>query len=61
MQDSGMVEGMKIIDSLLDFDCDACIQGKQTIQPFLKESTTQYSEIGELVVTDLWGPAQITG
>ena len=56
-----MVEGMKVINSLLDFDCDACIQGKQTVQPFPKESTTQYSEIGELIVSNLWGLAQITG
>jgi len=41
MWDSGMAEGMKVINSPLDFDCNACIQGKQTVQPFPKESTTQ--------------------
>ena len=61
MRDSGMVQGMKVIPSPLDFDCDACIQGKQSAQPLPKESHTEYTEIGELIVTDVWGPAQITG
>ena len=61
MWDSGLVEGMKVIESLFDFDCIACIQGKQAIQPFPKELTTKYLEIGELIVTDLWGLAQVTG
>src|SRR5258708_4080245 len=46
MQDSSMVEGMKVIESLLDFDCEACIQGKQTVQPLPKELTTEYSKLG---------------
>ena len=60
MRDSGTVQGMKVIPSPLDFDCDACIQGKQSAQPLPKESHTEYTEIGELIVTDVWGPAQIT-
>src|SRR5258708_31725830 len=60
MRDSSMVEGMKVIESPLDFDCEACIQGKQTVQPLLKELTTEYSKIRELIVSNLWGPAQVT-
>ena len=61
MQDSGTVHGMKVIPSPLNFDCNACIQGKHTVHPLLKESTTQYMDIRELIVTDIWGPAQVTG
>jgi hypothetical protein len=45
----------------LEFECDACIQGKSTAQPVPQESSSKYREIGELVVTDLWGPAQVMG
>src|SRR5258705_5146975 len=60
MQDSGTVQGMKVIPSPLDFNCNACIQGKHTVHPLLKESTTQYTDIGELIVTNIWGLAQVT-
>ncbi len=61
MYDQGRVEGMKVIPSPLDFNCKACIQGKAMALPVPKESNTKYWEIGELVVMDLWGPAQVTG
>ena len=61
MLDSGTVVGMKVIPSPINFDCDACIQGKHSVYPLPKESTTQYTEIGELIVTDVWGPAQVIG
>ena len=60
MQDSGTIQGMKVIPSPLDFNCNACIQGKHTVHLLLKESTTQYMDIGELIVTNIWGPAQVT-
>jgi GAG-pre-integrase domain len=61
MRDSGTVQGMKVIPSPLDFDCSVCIQGKHAVHPLPKESTTQYTDIGELIVTDIWGLAQVTG
>src|SRR5258708_28502492 len=61
MQDSGTVHGMNVITSQLNFDCNACMQCKHTDHPLPKESTTQYTDIGELIVTDIWGPAQVTG
>src|SRR5260370_35232631 len=61
MHDPGTVEGMKIIPSLIDFDCDTCIQGKHSVHSLPKESTTEYKEIGKLIVTNIWGPAQING
>jgi hypothetical protein len=61
MVEQGRVDGMKIIPSPFNFECEACIQGKSTVQPVPRESNTKYQEIGELVVTDLWGPAQVIG
>ena len=40
--------------------CSSCVQGKAHCQAFPKESTTKYEKYGEKIVTDLWGPAQVT-
>ena len=61
MKEKNLVEGMEVIQSPLEFICEACIQGKQVTKPLPKKSQTLYSEIGELILTDLWGPAQVKG
>ncbi|KAA1479047.1 hypothetical protein DENSPDRAFT_750963, partial [Dentipellis sp. KUC8613] len=38
-----------------------CIKGKQDVQPFPKESASRYAEIGDLTVSDVWGPARRPG
>ncbi|CEL57201.1 Retrovirus-related Pol polyprotein from transposon TNT 1-94 OS=Nicotiana tabacum PE=2 SV=1 [Rhizoctonia solani AG-1 IB] len=43
----------------LDFECKTCIQAKAHQRPFPKDSKTEAKEIGELIVTDVWGPAQV--
>jgi hypothetical protein len=42
----------------LNFACDVCIQAKHAKRPFLQETTTECSEIGELTYFDTWGPAR---
>lgn len=42
-----------------DFFCEACVQGRQTVTLFPKHSETKYNTVGELVVTNVWGPAQV--
>jgi hypothetical protein len=56
------VSGMEIIESPegLNFECEPCIQAKAHTRPFPKESSTEIKEIGELIVTDVWGPAKTT-
>ncbi|CEL60459.1 Retrovirus-related Pol polyprotein from transposon TNT 1-94 OS=Nicotiana tabacum PE=2 SV=1 [Rhizoctonia solani AG-1 IB] len=51
---------MEIADDAigLNFKCEVCTQSKAHTRPFPKESATKVSEIGELVVTDVWGPAR---
>src|SRR5258705_1212259 len=54
----GLIEGIDLdLDSSPQF-CDACTQAKATRQPFPAESTTRARAYGELIHTDLWGPAQ---
>ncbi|KAJ3553828.1 hypothetical protein NM688_g3412 [Phlebia brevispora] len=55
----GMVNGMDVDQSSnLDFTCDACIQAKHTRRPFPETSDTKYTNVGDLVYSDIWGPAR---
>jgi hypothetical protein len=60
LKNTNAVSGMEIIESPegLNFECEACIQAKAHTRPFPKESSTEIKEIGELIVTDVWGPAK---
>jgi hypothetical protein len=54
-----MVDGMDINESIEPMaQCEPCIVAKQHVQPFPKESHTAISEIGDLTVSDLWGPTR---
>ena len=60
MVTKGIISGIKIdTKSTTDF-CKSCIQGKAQQQPFPKESKTKYNTYREKIITDLWGPAQVT-
>ncbi|KAG9125187.1 hypothetical protein FRC07_008629 [Ceratobasidium sp. 392] len=60
LKNTNAVSGMEVIDGKegLSFECEACIQAKAHTRPFPKESSTIVKDIGELVVTDVWGPAK---
>lgn len=62
MKTKGMVEGMEV-DTSEDPSpqCAPCIQAKQTVNTFPKESLSQPEKIGDLTVADLWGPARVPG
>ncbi|KAG8703200.1 hypothetical protein FRC09_004302, partial [Ceratobasidium sp. 395] len=59
---TGAVKGMEVSEGKegLDFLCESCIQAKMTVRPFPKESKTKVNKIGELIVTDVWGPSRIS-
>ena len=60
MEQEGLVDRFDIDKSSpTTYFCEACIQAKQTVSPYPKESGTIYKEVGSLVVMDVWGPAQI--
>jgi hypothetical protein len=54
----GLIEGIELDStSTLEF-CDACTKAKATCQPFPVEMRNCAHTYGQLVHTDLWGPAQ---
>jgi transposase InsO family protein len=59
LKDKGMVSGMEV-DRTVEpaAQCKACIAAKQHVQPFPKNSETEIKEIGDLTVSDVWGPAR---
>lgn len=60
MQRLGLVDGMTVdTASDPDFDCETCIQAKHSRAPFPEITTTQIYQIGDLVFSDIWGPAQL--
>jgi hypothetical protein len=56
----GLVTGVNVdITSQPEF-CDVCVKAKSVRKLFPKESTSRALTYGEMVHTDLWGPAQTT-
>jgi len=55
-----VVEGLDIDQNSSIKDCDACTQAKQTRVPFPKQATSRSQNPGELIHTDVWGPARTT-
>ncbi|KAJ7074871.1 hypothetical protein B0H15DRAFT_791833, partial [Mycena belliarum] len=41
--------------------CPTCIKAKSSVAPFPAEADREYTEIGEMTFTDVWGPARVTG
>lgn len=56
-----LVSGMDIdTKSDQDFECDACVQAKHTRRPFPKAALTKYHNVGDIIYSDIWGPARTT-
>jgi hypothetical protein len=56
----GLVTGVTLDKSSKPEFCEACIKAKSAQRPFPDESKMRALTYGELVHTDLWGPAQTT-
>ena len=57
-----MADGMEVDETSDDqFQCEPCVRAKQHVEPFPQEAsrTPDRVEIGEIVVSDVWGPAQV--
>jgi hypothetical protein len=54
----GLVEGVELDSTSKAEFCEACMQAKATHQSFPKETLHRAKKYGELIHTDLWGPAQ---
>ena len=61
LKSKGMVSVMEVDESVPTIEqCPACILVKQHITPYLQESKTEIVEVGNITVSNLWGPAQTT-
>jgi hypothetical protein len=59
---NGMVSGLEIKEGTTPIsDCKDCIEAKSTKFSVPKESHTKYDNIGDLIVSDVWGPSRIVG
>jgi hypothetical protein len=57
-----MVEGMNVDSTTTpSAQCVVCIKAKSHNAPFPAEAEREYTEIGEMTFTDVWGPSRVTG
>jgi len=57
LHDETLVDGLDVLPSNTS-DCHACIEAKQSRIPFLQQLKPHTTWPGELIHTDVWGPAQ---
>ena len=60
MNENEMVKGMKVESLEVETNCEGCALGKQTRNPFSKNTKEPATEIFDLVHSDVCGPIQIT-
>ena len=61
LKSKGMVTSMEVDESIPATEqCLACILAKQHLTPYPQESKMEIAEVGDLTVSNLWGPAQTT-
>ena len=61
LKEKDMVKEMEINLDIQSPQCISCIKAKSYVTLFPQQSKTEYKEIGDIIFTDGWGPAQTTG
>ena len=61
MLKNSLVTGLTIDGSQTSTQCATWVQGKQHVDLFLKETQTKVQNIGNLILSIVWGPAQTEG
>lgn len=56
--EEGLIEGLALNPTSCEEFCDACVKAKSTRKPFPKEASRHAKTYGEVIHSDLWGPAQ---
>lgn len=56
-----MVDSMDVDKSSEPSQCLACIKGKSHVEKVPRKSKRAFMEVGDMVYTDLWGPARVQG
>ncbi|CAK5282781.1 unnamed protein product [Mycena citricolor] len=55
-----MVTGLNVDESVpASTFCETCVKAKSHVTPFPPASDSQYTEIGDLTFTDVWGPSHV--
>jgi hypothetical protein len=59
LKTANAVDGIEVVNNKvgLDFECKTCLYVTAHTRPFPKESQISMTEISELIVTNIWGPA----
>ena len=61
LKTNNLVTRLDINESEEPTQFKACIQGKRHVEPFLKKAEDTVNQIGDVTVSDVWGPAQTKG
>jgi transposase InsO family protein len=61
LERTGIVNGMEVDKTEPPTQCAACIQGKQHVEPFPQSASDRESDVGDTVVSDVWGPSEVEG
>src|SRR6478735_1265596 len=59
LEKKNLVKGISIIGEKADLECETCLLSKQTRTPFPKNIANRASRCGELIHSDIWGPAPV--
>ena len=61
LKKNNLVTGLHIDKSQAPTQCLVCIQGKQHVELFPQQLAETVKNIGDLILSDVWGPAQVEG
>jgi Pol polyprotein, beta-barrel domain/GAG-pre-integrase domain/gag-polypeptide of LTR copia-type len=61
LKKNNLVTGLQIDESQAPTQCNACIQGKRHVEPFPQRAEDKAEMTGDVIVSDVWGPAPIEG
>jgi GAG-pre-integrase domain len=61
LKKNNLVTGLQIDESEAPTQCSACIQGKRHVDPFPQQAEDKVKKTGDVIVSDVWGPAPIEG
>src|SRR6478735_6834741 len=59
LEKKNLVKGISNIGEKADLECETCLLSKQTRTPFPKNVANRASRCGELIHSDIWGPAPV--
>ena len=59
LEKKNLVKGISITGEKWELECETCLISKQTRTPFPKNTANRATRCGELIHSDIWGPAPV--